>query len=179
METYTVTSLRSGAIFAPVMVMKPVIRGSFRPRARISPNSRWNSCATRAGRSWVAIVVLRNFEMGGPPRSWRPPHAPRSLRGSLFRLPLPSQRFLLRVGERAAVIAEPIAVALDGEAAVDHLDLPPVHRRHEAGHLVERLVHEGVVVAHRSHADDTPLPQVVLGHFRDGDVELGLHPVDG
>src|ERR671927_363136 len=51
-------SLRSGAIFAPVTVMKPVMRGSLRPRDSTSPSSRWNSCATRAGRSWVEHLEL-------------------------------------------------------------------------------------------------------------------------
>ena len=46
-------------------------------------------------------------------------------------------------------------------------------------HLVERLVHEGVVVPHGGDAEDALLPEVVLGDLGDGDVELRLHPVDG
>src|SRR5690242_10673678 len=121
--------------------MKPVTRGSLRPRASTSPSSRWNSCATRAGRSWVAIAVLL------PPA---------------------------RVTQRARPLGEPRAVAeaLDGEAAVEDLELPAVHRGDEVRHLVERLVHEGVVVPDGGHADDAPLPEVVVGDLGDRDVEL-------
>src|SRR5690242_20413720 len=111
--------------------MKPVTRGFLRPRASTSPSSRWNSCATPAGRSWVAIAVL---------------------------LPPP------RVTGRALPVGEAraLAEALDREAAVEDLDLPAVHPGDEVRDLVERLVHEGVVVPHGGDADDAPLPQIVV-----------------
>src|SRR5512138_896851 len=107
--------------------MNPLMRGSLRPRARISPSSRWNSCATRAGRSCVAIVSTLSCLRFSPPGR------------ALLRLVEERPLLLLGGGERSPLIAEAVAVALDGEAAVDDLELSPVHRPDEVGDLVERL----------------------------------------
>src|SRR5512133_560513 len=143
------TSLRSGDILVPVTVMKPVIRGSFSPRASSAESSRWNSWPTRAGRSWVLIVVLLRREPFG-----------------LRERP-------------SCVLAEVVGVALDLHVAGGHEDLPPVHRGHEVGDPVERLGDEDPVVAYGRDADDALLPEVVLRDLGDRDVELRLHPVDG
>src|SRR5512145_1481682 len=143
MLTYATTSFRSGDILAPVTVMKPVMRGSFNPRASSEESSRWNSCATRAGRSWVLIVVL----LGRKPLGF-------------------GQR-------PSGLFAEPSGVALYLDVAGGDQDLAAVHRRHEVGHPVERLADEGAVVADRRHPDHALLPEVVLRDLGDRDVELG------
>ena len=54
-DTYTMTSFRSGDIFAPVTVMNPVMRGSCRPRAMTSRRARAGTRARRApGGSWCS-----------------------------------------------------------------------------------------------------------------------------
>src|SRR5512138_2077795 len=108
------------------------MRGSLSPRARRRESSCWTSDATRAGRLLVAIST--------------PPVAPRP---RLVRL---------GVGERApAAIAEVIAVGDDLEVAPGDLDLAAVHGRDEVGHLVEGLVHEGVLVPDGGDAEHAPL----------------------
>src|SRR5512137_320275 len=141
-ETKTVTSRRSGDILAPVTVMNPTTRGSFRPRVRTADTSCWNCSATWAGRSWAMFVLLR-VRQGSPPAT------------------------------QVAAERDDLHLPVGDE------HLAPVDVAHEAGHLVEELVHEGVIVAHRGHAHHRALPGVVLAHLGDGHRVAGPHPVEG
>src|SRR5512137_2850658 len=85
---------------------------------------------------------------------------------------------LLRVRQGPPPTAQVATERDDLHLPVGDHHLPAVHVGHEARHLVEHLVHEGVVVAHGGHAHHAALPGVVLAHLGDGHGVAGPHPVE-
>src|SRR5215470_4959869 len=195
---------RSGLIFTPVMVMYPMRGSRSSPRDSSSPRAAWISAPTRSGRpgtlmaeplsrllpvALVAQLARPGARLGQREVSPTPRAGPPLDQGLWSPVPL---RHPLGLGQAAVLACEgqlhraPVvgrfSTAEELVAEGENLQLPAdqrgdVHLLHEVDDLLDLLVHVTAVRAHHRQGDGGALPEVLILHLGDRDVEPGLQPV--
>src|SRR4029453_12277922 len=175
------------------------------PRASSSPSAAWISAPTRSGRpgtlmeaslplglfpvALVAELARPDPGLGQGEVSPAPRPRPALYQGAWSPVPL---RHALGLGQAPVLAGEgklegaPVigraAAAEELVAEGEDLQLPAaqggdVHLLHEVDDLLDLLVHVTAVRAHHRQGDGGPLPEVLILHLGDGDVEPGLEPI--